>query len=197
MVDSHPSFFKMKMVHIRQTAHKMISGCLASQSVIYVPLEESPEHQAPQENVEPKNVPQENEEIDDTSEEDPEEVEPYEEEDSEEIELKYPKEREQNDEEDLREREAAEAQEENYKESDNDKPKTDKDLVFYRAGEYCSYGEGGNMSYNLREPLNRIGIARHHWILLAAESQFDVPTCLVYIRNDYVNTLFTTRVLWF
>jgi hypothetical protein len=50
--------------------------------VIYVPLEESPEHQAPPEDVEPKDVMQETEEIPDTPQE---EEEPYKEEDPDEL----------------------------------------------------------------------------------------------------------------
>jgi hypothetical protein len=69
----------------KQTARKMNSGChvgrLAPQWVIHVSLGESREYQAPQEDEESKNVPQENGKIANTfeeEEEDLEEVELYE-----------------------------------------------------------------------------------------------------------------------
>jgi hypothetical protein len=65
--------FQMKMVHMKQTARKMTSrhnvGRLVPQRVIYVLLGESPEHQAPPEDVEPKDVKQETEVIPDTPQE--------------------------------------------------------------------------------------------------------------------------------
>jgi hypothetical protein len=111
--------------------------------VVQVSSEESREHEEPQQVEEPKNIPQEDREVVDV---------PEEEEDLEEVEV-------YKDSEDEKKVEEHEAQEENSKEPEINKLKKDKDPVYYRAEEYCSYGEGGNMTHNLCELLDRIDIA--------------------------------------